>query len=701
MKGKVLIGLSKDNDEAPAFLPFNFNSEKLPDKIAECFNRNRPPQFLYDVTDNLESRKIRVFPEKNQLSEGRQYLWVEDKYHWQDKTLVQNALFCSNAAYHKNPLEYLNDKRKYHGVILLIAANVKFGKQIASLFIASTGFTKTEKMLIVAFRGTSTKEDIESDLQIGMKTDDSFVGHVHGGFLKRMKSVPVDKILGLAFINKVDFVVTCGHSLGGAVSSLVHIKLQDELKRRNQQNELNSLSSNNLINITFGAPMLGNTHFAKYLSGDNYTKNVFNFVSGKDFVPPLLSIGYSIPCVKAKYRGNWKYLLRFALNFPEACYCLCLKGLNISVELTMLESAMKALRAQKSTLQNEFQKLNYVPIGKYVHIQEVEKKVSIKHLHTDAKIVECVLQTSLNFGCDNPSEIAEGHSLDSYLDLIKSAYGGFNTFKSSNRKILIEKKQFGDDFMGEDGLGYRFDSVCRFTCITCEEAQPVYVDAQPVAFCHKCKNEPKALEHVCHKENCEDIHNTEHRHTSETVDWESSDDSPIKELFSSSGRINWLKRKIGLSTEDEQKADVIVDALQLLEVQLPNSRFQEIREDDIAKCFRRKALQFHPNIRMQLRASNWITNKRKKEYEQAKRVVEFAQNILVSYCRNPTILSNSVVEIVNRKLEQNLVEISLPPPMKIIKLASFPSKVTEIPEIDKKIENLRKEAAFKNEANMK
>ena len=159
MKGKVLIGLSKDNDEAPAFLPFNFNSEKLPDKIAECFNRNRPPQFLYDVTDNLESRNIRVFPEKNQLSEGRQYLWVEDKDHWQDKTLVQNALFCSNAAYHKNPLEYLNDKRKYHGVILLIAANVKFGKQIASLFIASTDFpSKAAKMLIVAFRGTSIKK---------------------------------------------------------------------------------------------------------------------------------------------------------------------------------------------------------------------------------------------------------------------------------------------------------------------------------------------------------------------------------------------------------------------------------------------------------------------------------------------------------------------------------------------------------------
>ena len=694
MKGKVLIGLSKDNDEAPAFLPFNISSEKLADKIAEFFKRSRPPEFLYDVTDNLKSRSIRVLPEKAQLSEERQYLWVEDKNHWQDKTLVQNALFCSKAAYQKNPLTYLNLKKEFHGVILLIAANVKFGKQVASLFIASTDLTsKTEKMLIVAFRGTSNKTDIESDLKIGMKTDDSFVGQVHGGFFDRAKNVPVGKILDLAFINKVDFVVTCGHSLGGAVSSLVHIKLQDELKRRNQQNELNSLSSINLINITFGAPMIGNFSFLRYLLKKDYTKKMFVFASEKDFVPPLLNIGYSIKCFQTKYKGKWKYPLRFALKLPKVCFHLCLKGLNIPVKPNVFEDVMNALRAQKSDLRNELPKLAYVPIGNYIQIQEIGEKVSIQHLDNGAKNVERVLGTSIEFGCENPSKIAEGHLLDSYLDLIKSAYGGFVTLNNSNRKIFIEKKQFSDEFKGEDGLGYRFDSVCTFTCVVCGETQPVYMDGERVAYCRKCKDDPKALEHVSHKEGCEDLHINEQSHDiqPECVDWKImkiTDDSPIKELFRS-----WPNPKSVAATEDEQKADVIVDALQILEVPLQDSDLEKIDQDEIGKCFRKKYLQFHQNRQT---AETLIAKRKKKEYEQAMRVVEFAQNILLSYCTEPTILSKFVVKIVNKKLEQKLIEIPMPPPMKRLKWGAFPIGMTEIPEMDKRIENLKKKAALRD-----
>ena len=47
---------------------------------------------------------------------------------------------------------------------------------------------------------------------------------------------------------------------------------------------------------------------------------------------------------------------------------------------------------------------------------------------------------------------------------MKSAYDGFVTFKKSNRKMFIEMKDFSKEFIGEDGLGYKFDSVCRFTC---------------------------------------------------------------------------------------------------------------------------------------------------------------------------------------------------------------------------------------------
>ena len=451
MKGKAMIGFIDNNDEEPPFFHFDLNSDELPAKIAGRFQRDRPPTFLYDVTDNLDNRDPEIL--LSELSEGKKYLWVEHEDHWQDKKLVQNALFCSKAAYQKNPLEYLNNKRQYHGVILLIAANVKFGKQVASLFIASTDFPSKMEMLIVAFRGTSNKTDIESDLQIGMKTDDSFVGKVHGGFFDRAMSVPVGDILDLATLNKVDFVVSCGQSLGGAVSSLVHIKLQEELKARNLQDELEStrqlhdelkkLSLNNLINITFGAPMLGNKQFANYLVTNSSTKTLFNFVSVKDFIPPLLSIGFTKDCVREKSGLFLKVCLKLGL-----IYHLCVAGLKFQVQPEQLESAKEALRANKSTLLNDFEKSNYVPIGKYLLIKEIEDKVNIEDLNNHAKIVERVLQASIEFACENPSDIAGGHSLDSYFDLIKSAYGGFVTFKNSNRKILIEKKTIQRGFQG-------------------------------------------------------------------------------------------------------------------------------------------------------------------------------------------------------------------------------------------------------------
>ena len=96
------------------------------------------------------------------------------------------------------------------------------------------------------------------------------------------------------------------------------------------------------------------------------------------------------------------------------------------------------------------------------------------------------------------------------------------------------------------------------------------MDGEPVAFCHTCKDDPNALEHVYHTECCEDVHTADQSHESETVDWKSSGESSIEDLFLSSSKTTLLRFKSKTHTEDEQKADVLVDALQLLEVQLPN-----------------------------------------------------------------------------------------------------------------------------------
>ena len=196
------------------------------------------------------------------------------------------------------------------------------------------------------------------------------------------------------------------------MSSFVHIKLQEELKARNLQDELEStrqlhdelkkLSLNNLINITFGAPMLGNKQFANYLVTNNSTKTLFNFVSVKDFIPPLLSIGFTKDCVREKSGLFLKVLTCIKLGL---IYHRCVAGFIVrakfQVQPEQLESAKEALRANKSTLLNDFEKSNYVPIGKYLHIEEIEDKVTIEDLNNHAKIVERVLQASTEFGCEN------------------------------------------------------------------------------------------------------------------------------------------------------------------------------------------------------------------------------------------------------------------------------------------------------------
>ena len=118
-----------------------------------------------------------------------------------------------------------------------------------------------KKTLIVAFRDTKRLEDVKTDFQFGLETDDRFVGKIHGGFLKRMQSVDINQLFEISIINNVNQILTCGSSLGGAVSSLVHLSLLNCLHEA--ENPL--VLPKNLINMTFGAPMFANFELAKHV----------------------------------------------------------------------------------------------------------------------------------------------------------------------------------------------------------------------------------------------------------------------------------------------------------------------------------------------------------------------------------------------------------------------------------------------------
>ena len=134
-------------------------------------------------------------------------------------------------------------------------------------------------------------------------------GKFHSGFHKRSKTtVAVRHILDCAEKADCETIITCGHSLGGAVSSVTTINLLLALEPN---------SSTAVHNITFGAPFFTNERVRKACqqqrpgtSRGTIDQNMLHYVSHKDIVPGLLSLGHTAQVIKKHITGK-PYLLHF------------------------------------------------------------------------------------------------------------------------------------------------------------------------------------------------------------------------------------------------------------------------------------------------------------------------------------------------------------------------------------------------------
>ena len=97
---------------------------------------------------------------------------------------------------------------------------------------------------VVVFRGTSSKQDVLTDLRIKKRSFGLRLGKVHAGFLEAYKSVR-DKIKSLLHDFGSPYPPVCtGHSLGGALAMLAAFELHGRC-------------------VTFGAPRVGDGRFAR------------------------------------------------------------------------------------------------------------------------------------------------------------------------------------------------------------------------------------------------------------------------------------------------------------------------------------------------------------------------------------------------------------------------------------------------------
>ena len=88
-------------------------------------------------------------------------------------------------------------------------------------------------------------------------------------------------------------LVICGHSLGGAISSIVATEILIEREKRPKEQ-----FPGEVINITFGSPLFGDDTARRFLEEKNFSAKMFHFVAELDPVPSLLSFAQSISAVK-------------------------------------------------------------------------------------------------------------------------------------------------------------------------------------------------------------------------------------------------------------------------------------------------------------------------------------------------------------------------------------------------------------------
>jgi len=169
-----------------------------------------------------------------------------------------NALLFAQLAQHA----YLDEKQfKAQAKLMGFNKVVFFNKDGAQAY----GLSK-DKQIILAFRGTEPTQmnDLAADAKAFHVKNELGVGRVHKGFKNEVDDIWVD-IEAWLDKQKFDQAFTCGHSLGGAMSTIAASRLPK-----------------GTICYNYGSPRVGTPGWVKQFNKD-YT--LYRFVNNNDAVP--------------------------------------------------------------------------------------------------------------------------------------------------------------------------------------------------------------------------------------------------------------------------------------------------------------------------------------------------------------------------------------------------------------------------------
>ena len=355
----------------------------------------------------------------------------DQKWLDENQKTVQNALIASLASYETDAKDYLDSRLNYHSlksVVQSVNGDCSFimaeSDDKKTVYVDEKTVYVDKKTVYVAFRGTNSWEDLITDFHIHRKKTQSPAsrGKVHSGFLKRADAFPLMTVSEFLVGKKV---VVCGHSLGGAISSLVFCHL---LSREQQLRKLEICDD--IINITFGSPLFADSEFRNFLNDEikemTPRPQMYHFVAENDIVPSLLCLAQSVPFLKE----NFQKPLAELQNFPliRMLTPVLSAGLGIAALLDRnkadtygsLNEYIDILKAEENKLSKKF-----VPIGNYILLCENEPK--FVHCSNSNEVLP-YLDIFSSFSLEN----TDNHQLELYEE--KCTLGGF-----------IKKDAFRDD----------------------------------------------------------------------------------------------------------------------------------------------------------------------------------------------------------------------------------------------------------------
>ncbi|EFJ36397.1 hypothetical protein SELMODRAFT_404357 [Selaginella moellendorffii] len=208
---------------------------------------------------------------------------------------IMDALALSNAAYEPSltgAMSYLECAIQ-GGVELIHHQGIdQIGSASSNQALLCCRVRETAQIL-VSCRGTSSLCDVVQDLKLLPARLTYHDAAAHWGFAERAEGIPLDPYANL--IDSGERITFTGHSLGGAVASLLALRMLRELDREEGEFAENREDfcqeeqgkETRIKCITFGAPLFASSHLAELITA-RYSAVYLHVVQRGDCVPNLI-----------------------------------------------------------------------------------------------------------------------------------------------------------------------------------------------------------------------------------------------------------------------------------------------------------------------------------------------------------------------------------------------------------------------------